>query len=48
MNGSIRSWIHFIQVRSGNGTQKEHMDVARECACVIASIFSLASEFVGE
>jgi thymidylate synthase (FAD) len=46
MNGSLRSWIHFIQVRSGNGTQKEHMLIAREVAAVIAEIFPLASEFV--
>lgn len=46
MNGTLRSWIHFIQVRSGNGTQKEHMLIAREVASVIAEIFPLASEFV--
>lgn len=46
MNGTLRSWIHFIQVRSGNGTQKEHMEIAREVAKVIAEIFPLADEFV--
>ena len=46
MNGTLRSWIHFIQVRSGNGTQKEHMLIAREVAKVIAEIFPLATEFV--
>lgn len=46
MNGTLRSWIHFIQVRSGNGTQKEHMEVAREVAKVIAEIFPLAEQFV--
>ena len=46
MNGTLRSWIHFIQVRSGNGTQKEHMEVAREVAKVIAEIFPLADQFV--
>lgn len=46
MNGTLRSWIHFIQVRSGNGTQKEHMLIAREVAAVIAEIFPLATEFV--
>ena len=45
MNGTLRSWIHFIQVRSGNGTQKEHMLIAREVAAVIAEIFPLANEF---
>lgn len=39
MNGSVRSWIHYIEVRDGNGTQKEHMLVARECAKAINKIF---------
>jgi thymidylate synthase (FAD) len=46
MNGTLRSWIHFIELRSGNGTQKEHMEVARECAAVIAEAFPMATEFV--
>lgn len=46
MNGTLRSWIHFIELRSSNGTQKEHMEVARECAKVIAEVFPMASEFV--
>jgi thymidylate synthase (FAD) len=46
MNGTLRSWIHFIEIRSGNGTQKEHMEVARECACAIAAIFPMVSDFV--
>ena len=46
MNGTLRSWIHFIQVRSGNGTQKEHMKVALACAEVIAKVFPMASEFI--
>lgn len=44
MNGTLRSWIHFIELRSGNGTQKEHQEVARECAKVIAEVFPLANE----
>lgn len=48
MNGTLRSWIHFIQVRSGNGTQKEHMVIAREVAKVIAEIFPLAEQFITE
>lgn len=48
MNGTLRSWIHFIQVRSGNGTQKEHMQIARKVAKVIAEIFPLAEQFVTE
>jgi len=43
MNGTIRSWIHYIQLRSANGTQKEHMDIAVECAKVISTIFPLSS-----
>lgn len=46
MNGTLRSWIHFIDLRSGNGTQLEHMEVARECAKVIAEIFPMATEYV--
>ena len=48
MNGTLRSWIHFIELRSANGTQKEHQEVAKECAKVIAEVFPLASEFVQE
>ena len=46
MNGNLRSWIHYIQLRSGNGTQKEHMEIAKECACVIYKVFPLISKFV--
>jgi len=46
MNGTLRSWIHFIDLRSGNGTQKEHMEVARACAQVIAEIFPMVTEYV--
>ncbi len=42
MNGTIRSWVHYIELRSANGTQKEHMDIARACGEVIAKIFPLA------
>jgi len=42
MNGTIRSWVHYIELRSANGTQKEHMEIAIECAKVIAEIFPLA------
>lgn len=47
-NGTIRSWIHFIQLRSGHGTQKEHMELAREVAKVIAKVFPLAESYVSE
>lgn len=46
MNGTLRSWIHFIEIRSGNGTQKEHMEVARACAEVISNIFPMTKNFV--
>jgi thymidylate synthase (FAD) len=46
MNGTLRSWVHFIELRSGNGTQKEHMEVARECAKAIAEIFPMVTEYV--
>ena len=46
MNGTLRSWIHFIDLRSGNGTQKEHMEVARECARIIAEAFPMATDFI--
>lgn len=48
MNGTIRSWIHYIQLRSGNGTQKEHAEIAKICAEVIAKIFPLSEEYVSE
>jgi thymidylate synthase (FAD) len=46
MNGTLRSWVHYIQLRSGNGTQKEHRDVALECAKVIEIIFPMIKEFI--
>jgi len=46
MNGTLRSWIHYIQLRSANGTQKEHMQIAQKCAEVIAKVFPMAKDFV--
>ena len=46
MNGTLRSWIHFIELRSGNGTQKEHQLVALACAKVIAEVFPMAERLV--
>lgn len=46
MNGSIRSWVHYIELRGANGTQKEHMEIAHACAKVIAEIFPLAGDLV--
>src|SRR6056300_1622204 len=48
MNGTLRSWIHYIELRGANGTQKEHMEIAHACAKVIAEIFPLAKELVNE
>jgi thymidylate synthase (FAD) len=42
MNGTLRSWVHYIQLRSANGTQKEHCEIAKACAEVIAKVFPLA------
>ena len=41
MNGTLRSWIHYIELRSANGTQKEHMEIAVACAEVVSSIFPM-------
>jgi thymidylate synthase (FAD) len=46
MNGTLRSWVHYIELRSGNGTQKEHMELARACAEAINKIFPMIDEFV--
>ena len=44
MSGTLRSWIHYIDLRSGNGTQKEHMDIALNCAREIAKVFPMINE----
>ena len=48
MNGTLRSWVHYIQLRSANGTQKEHQDVALACADAIETIFPMIKEYVNE
>jgi thymidylate synthase (FAD) len=48
MNGTLRSWVHYIELRSGNGTQKEHIQVARCVAQAITKIFPMVNEFVQE
>jgi thymidylate synthase (FAD) len=48
MNGTLRSWIHYIILRAGNGTQKEHADIALACAEVIAEIFPMTKDLVNE
>tara|TARA_A100001011_G_scaffold223512_1_gene231425 strand:+ start:86 stop:787 length:702 start_codon:yes stop_codon:yes gene_type:complete len=45
MNGTIRSWVHYVDLRSENGTQKEHMDIAKECGKIITNIFPLMYNF---
>ena len=46
MNGTLRSWMHYIELRSGNGTQKEHQEVAIECGKVLSTIFPIMEEFI--
>jgi len=48
MNGTLRSWIHYIELRSGNGTQKEHREVAIACANAISKVFPMIFEFISE
>jgi thymidylate synthase (FAD) len=48
MNGTLRSWIHYIELRASNGTQKEHMEIARACAEVISKIFPMATDMVAK
>ena len=47
MTGSVRSWIHYIELRTGHGTQKEHMDVARAVQCIFVGEFPIVSEALG-
>jgi thymidylate synthase (FAD) len=48
VNGTLRSWLHYIELRSGNGTQKEHIEIAKACAEVISKVFPMVKEFVQE
>jgi thymidylate synthase (FAD) len=48
MNGTLRSLIHYIELRASNGTQKEHMDIARACAQAITAIFPMAADLVAQ
>jgi len=48
MNGTLRSWIHFIELRSASGTQKEHQEIARACAQAITAIFPMAADLVAK
>jgi thymidylate synthase (FAD) len=47
-NGTLRSWVHYIELRSANGTQLEHIHLAKACAEAIATIFPMAGEFVND
>ena len=44
MNGTLRSWVHYIELRSSNGTQKEHMEIAKSIAKIISDIFPMMSD----
>jgi len=48
MNGTLRSWVHYIELRSANGTQQEHMEVAKECAVQIAKILPLIGDILND
>jgi thymidylate synthase (FAD) len=48
MNGTLRSWVHYIQLRCANGTQKEHQEVALACADAIEPIFPMIKEYINE
>ena len=45
VNGTIRSWIHYVDLRSGHGTQKEHIELARACANALEPVFPMIKEF---
>ena len=47
MNGTLRSWVHYIELRSANGTQKEHIEIAKACGLAISKCFPMAEELVG-
>lgn len=47
MNGTLRSWVHYIELRSANGTQLEHIEIAKACAKVIVEAFPMIEEFTG-
>jgi thymidylate synthase (FAD) len=48
MNGTLRSWVHYIELRSANGTQKEHTELAKACAVEIAKIFPLIGDILND
>jgi thymidylate synthase (FAD) len=46
MNGTLRSWVHYIELRAGNGTQLEHQEIAKACAQAITEVFPMINDFV--
>jgi thymidylate synthase (FAD) len=46
MNGTLRSWVHYIELRAGNGTQLEHQEIAKACAKAITEVFPMIDDFV--
>jgi thymidylate synthase (FAD) len=48
MAGSLRSWVHYCDLRCGNGTQLEHMEIAKQCAKVLEPVFPLIKDLVGD
>jgi thymidylate synthase (FAD) len=46
MNGTLRSWVHYIELRAGNGTQLEHQEIAKACAKAITEVFPMINDFV--
>ena len=46
MNGTLRSWIHYIELRGANGTQKEHIEIAQACAKVISEVFPIMEALI--
>ena len=48
VNGTLRSWVHYIELRSANGTQLEHIHLAKACAEAITKIFPMAGEFIND
>ena len=46
MNGTLRSWMHYIELRSGNGTQKEHREIAIACANELEKVFPIMKKFI--
>ena len=45
-NGTLRSWVHYIELRTANGTQKEHIELAQACAVEVAKVFPMIEEFI--